>query len=129
MSIGDISGVLALLLVCGSIIKSLLESRNLTKTAVNIDANSISKLQETLNTALSANKILSDQFATFRTTSEKQNQEHAKEIVRLTEMHEKEMKKLSVMYDDMQDWAERLCSQVRSLGGEPVQIRKHLKPT
>ena len=35
-----------------------------------------------------------------------------------------EREELKLLVDDLQDWAERLVHQVKSLGGDPVKIRK-----
>jgi hypothetical protein len=127
MTLGDITGVVALLLSIVLIIKGFFESRNLQKTGGNIDSSTIANLQKALNEAVDLNRTIPEQMASFEIKLTQQETEHKLEISRIKEAHALEMEELNAMYADVKDWAERLVLQVKSLGGIPVQIRSRKK--
>ncbi len=80
--------------------------------------------------ALSAKRALiaSDDLETYKTQVKLDIDELKCEIEKLkleNKAKDEIIEGLQVQLDDVQDWAERLVYQVKSLGGDPVKIRKH----
>jgi hypothetical protein len=128
ITLGDITGVAALLLTLILIAKGYLEGRNLQKVSGNLDADSISKLQITLNEAITTNASLSKQVSEFKQELEHQKRLHVREMEEQKKLHLIEMGKLQKMYDDVLEWSEHLCDQIRSYGGEPIKMKGKTKP-
>lgn len=79
--------------------------------------------------ALSAKRALvaCNDLEAYKTMVKAEMEELKKEIEELNERDKKKdeiIEGLQLQLDDVQDWAERLVHQVKSLGGDPVKIRK-----
>ena len=122
MSLGDISGILALIMSGMLIVKAFLESKNLQRSGSNIDASTISTLQKSLKDAIESNAQMIADNELMRKDNEKLKLE-------IEAMKKKDMERdaqfalLMQSYEDLKEWTERLCKQLVDNRIEPVKMR------
>lgn len=151
VTVGNISGILALLLTVVLIIKGWLESANIRKTGSSILASTMKMYEESINDAVSRADKATDRANTFSDkydevlkTSKRQDdriirqddrirlqdeqiRKQYDQISALDEQIKKRDEQIRILMsdrEDLKDWIERLCQQVKSLNHDPVAIRK-----